>query len=91
MDELPDGLTLQRTTPSFDEHSTPAGLRRAHQVAPDVWGRLVVESGSVGFVFEDEPDVVRVVAAGDRQVIPPEVLHHVVVDGPVQFAVEFYR
>ncbi|MGB3735219.1 MAG: DUF1971 domain-containing protein [Ilumatobacter sp.] len=91
MDELPAGLTLQRTTPTFDEHSTPAGLRRAHQVAEGVWGRLVVETGSLGFVFEDEPDVVRVIGSGDQQVIPPAALHHVVLDGPVRFAVEFHR
>ena len=91
-DEMPAGLTLQRTTPPpFDEHSTPAGLRRAHQVAAGVWGRLVVESGSLGFVFEGQPDVVRRIGAEREQAIPPEVPHHVVLDGPVRFAVEFYR
>ena len=89
--ELPVGLTVQRTTPTFDEHSTPAGLRAAHSVAAGVWGRLVVEQGSVGFVFEDAPDDVRTVAAGEHQVIPPSRLHHVVIDGPVRFAVEFHR
>ena len=88
---MPTGLTLQRTTPTFDEHSTPAGLLRAHQVADGVWGRLVVESGSLGFVFEDEPDDVRVVGSGDEQIIPPTARHHVVLDGPVRFAVEFHR
>lgn len=88
---LPLGLTLQRTTPTFDESSVPAGLLRAHQVAANVWGRLVVEAGAIGFVFEDAPDDVRIVAAGQTQVIPPERPHHVVIDGPAQFAVEFYR
>lgn len=91
MHELPADVTLQRTTPTFDEHSTPTGLRRAHQVADGVWGRLVVERGSLGFVFENEPDVVLALGAGDVQVIPPTVLHHVVLDGPVRFAVEFHR
>lgn len=88
---LPDGLTLQRTTPTFDEQSTPAGLRAAHSVADSVWGRVMVTSGSLGFVFEDTPDEVRRVGAGEHQVIPPARLHHVVIDGPVQFAVEFHR
>ena len=39
----------------------------------------------------DAPDVVRVIGSGDEQVIPPSALHHVVLDGPVRFAVEFYR
>jgi len=91
VNELPPGLTMQRTTPTFDERSVPAGLLRAHQVADGVWGRLVVESGSLGFVFDDQPDETRIVGEGDHQVIPPTVLHHVVVDGPVRFAVEFHR
>jgi len=89
--ELPAGLAVQRTTPTFDENSTPAGLRGAHSVADGVWGRLVVEQGSLGFVFEDFPDDVRTVLAGEHQVIPPSRLHHVVIDGPVRFAVEFHR
>ena len=90
-DQLPAGLVLQRTTPTFDENSTPKGLRAAHAVAEGVWGRLVVTAGSLGFVFEDTPDEVRTVGAGDHQLIPPARLHHVVIDGPVQFAVEFHR
>lgn len=90
-ERLPSGLSLQRTTPIFDEHSTPSGLRAAHAIAAGVWGRLVVEDGALGFVFEDNPDDVRTVAAGSHQVIPPARLHHVVIDGPVRFAVEFHR
>ena len=89
--KLPDRVELQRTTPTFDEHSTPAGLRSAHAVADGVWGRLVVEDGSLGFVFEDTPDEVRTVVPGEHQVIPPNRLHHVIVDDPVRFAVEFHR
>lgn len=91
MMDLPDGLTLQRTTPTFDESSVPAGLLKAHSVADDVWGRLVVSTGSIGFVFDDEPDSIRTVAAGETQVIPPVRKHHLVVDGPATFAVEFHR
>ena len=90
LNQLPDGLTLQRTTPTFDEISTPKGLRAAHAVAERVWGRLVVEAGSIGFVFEDTPGDVRRVSAGEQQLIPPTRLHHVVIDGPVRFAVEFH-
>jgi len=89
--DLPDGLTLQRTTPIFDAHTTPAGLRKAHSIAAGVWGRLVVEDGSLGFVFEDAPDEIGTVTAGEYQVIPPGRLHHVVIGGPVRFAVEFHR
>ena len=92
MDEqLPSGLTLQRTTPTFDEDSTPPGLRSAHEIAEGVWGPLVVHAGSIGFVFEDAVHDLRIVGAGDHQVIPPARPHHVVIDGPVRFTVEFHR
>ena len=52
---MPDGLELVRTTDVFDQDSVPAGLLRAHRVADGVWGRLVVHSGAVTFVFDDEP------------------------------------
>ena len=89
--ELPDGLELVRTTDVFDEHHHPGGLLRAHRVADGVWGRLVVHSGHIGFVFEDRADRPLSVGAGDHVVIPPARLHHVEFDGPVTFAIEFHR
>lgn len=90
---LPPGLEHVRTTDVFDEHTAPAGLRRAHRVADGVWGRLVVHSGALRFRFEDDPsDQARIVAAGGAVVIPPARLHHVVFDqGPATFAIEFHR
>jgi tellurite resistance-related uncharacterized protein len=90
-EHLPDGLELVRTTAVWDEETVPAGVLSGHRVADGVWGQLVVRSGSVGFVFEDDPDVVIHVATDDRVVIPPGRFHHVVLDGPSTFVVEFYR
>lgn len=89
--EMPEGLELVRTTALWDEHTVPAGVLSGHRVADGAWGRLVVRSGAVGFVFEDEPDVTIQVATGDTVAIPPGRLHHVVLDGPATFVVEFYR
>ncbi len=88
---IPDGFELTRTTDMFDNDTVPSGLLKAHRVAESVWGRLVVSSGSVRFVFEDEPDDAVTVEAGGAAVIPPGRLHHVELDGPAAFAVEFYR
>jgi tellurite resistance-related uncharacterized protein len=88
---LPDDLELMRTTPVFDEGTVPGGLLAAHRVAGGVWGRLVVHSGALVFVFEDDPDRGRSVAAGESVVIPPERPHHLVVDEPVTFTIEFHR
>lgn len=89
--ELPEGLELTRTTDVFDEANHPGGLLRAHQVADGVWGRLVVHTGSLRFVFEDDADRPLTVAAGDSVAIPPARRHHVEFDGPVTFAIEFHR
>ncbi len=91
MSSLPPNLEHVRTTPEFDETSVPAGLLRAHRVADGVWGRLVVSAGRLVFVFEDRPEERRIVESGEHVVIPPAQLHHVELDGPVRFAVEFHR
>lgn len=90
-DSIPDGLELTRTTDVFDADTVPAGLLKAHRVAEGVWGRLVVLSGSVRFVFEDAPADALTVDAGDAVAIPPGRRHHVELDGPGSFVVEFYR
>ncbi len=88
---LPNGLVHQRTTDIFSNETVPAGLLRAHRVADGVWGLLVVHSGSVVFVFEDEPDEPNLIEAGDHMVIPPARLHHIELDEPTTFAIEFHR
>ena len=87
---LPDGLRLARTTPEFDETSVPAGLLKAHQIAEGVWGRIVVRSGSLDFMFEDESGEHHL-ESGDHLAIPPQRPHHVILSGPATFVVEFYR
>lgn len=88
---MPDGLELVRTTDVFDQGSVPAGLLRAHRVADGVWGRLVVLTGAVTFVFDDESDRPITVGAAGAVSIPPARQHHIELDGPATFAVEFYR
>lgn len=89
--ELPPGLEYVRTTDQWDNESVPRGLLRAHHVAAGVWGLLVVNSGQVQFLFEDAPDEVFTVGAGDSMPIPPQRKHRVVLDGPAILAVEFYK
>jgi len=89
--DIPDGFELTRTTDVFDNDTAPAGLLRAHRVADSVWARLLVHSGTLRFVFEDEPSAPITVPAGGMQAIPPGRLHHVEFEGPARFAVEFYR
>ena len=88
---IPDGFQLARTTDVFDNNTVPAGLLRAHRVANGVWGRLVVHTGVVVFVFEDQPDQPISVSAGQHVAIPSSRPHHLELDTPATFAVEFYR
>jgi tellurite resistance-related uncharacterized protein len=80
-----------RTTVVFDRVTAPHGLLRAHSLASEVWARLVVESGTVEFVFEDLPADVRTIGAGDDQVIPPVRSHHISPHGDATFYLEFHR
>lgn len=88
---MPTGLTLARTTPVFTADSVPDGLRRAHEVADGVWGRLVVSEGTVRFVFEDSPEAPVDVAAGGSVDIPPRRRHHVEPAPDAVFTVEFHK
>lgn len=94
-DRLPAGLEMVRTTPRFDNDSVPAGLLATHRVADGVWGRLVVHSGSLVLHAEaggeETAEASWRVSAGGSVVIPPGRPHHLVLDEPVQFAVEFHR
>lgn len=89
--DLPDDVTLARTTPTFDEHTVPDGLLSAHRTADAVWGRLVVLDGTLDFAFEDAAAAPRTLVVGERQVIPPGREHRVILTGPVNFHVEFHR
>ena len=90
-DGLPGGVRHVRTTPVFDESSVPAGLLAAHQLAAGVWARVVLQQGTLDFVFEDAPDRPLSLLEGESLVVPPQRLHHVVVAGPVRFVLELYR
>lgn len=87
--ELPDDLVVARTTATWDEHTLPTALRRAHRVAAGTWGRLRVEAGRLRFVAATVPPTDVEVVAGGSQAIPPDVEHAVEPLGAVRFAVEF--
>ena len=89
--ERPEGLRLVRTTRRFTELTVPAGLLASHRIATGVWGRLVVHSGSLTFEFEEGPEDPISLTAGEAHDIPPQRPHHLVIDSPVTFQVEFYK
>ena len=87
--ELPDGLQLIRTSPRWDEHTLPEGLKRSHRIAVGTWGRIVVHEGNLRFMARTEPGLNVIVGPGSTQAIPPEVEHEVQPLGRVCFSIDF--
>ena len=91
MKDLPPGLEAYRRTPTFDQDSVPAGLRRAHHTKAGVWGRIVVEEGALLYrILEPEVEE-QVLRPGEPGVVEPTIRHEVAPQGPVRFYVEFLR
>jgi tellurite resistance-related uncharacterized protein len=88
---LPDDVVLVRTTPVFDNDTVPAALLRAHRVSDDVWGRLVVHTGTLCFTFDDDPGEMIMLADGGSTAIPPGRQHHLELHGPTTFVIEFWK
>jgi tellurite resistance-related uncharacterized protein len=91
MKTLPDNLTHYKSTPEFNQDSVPAGLLRKHTTGADVWGRIVVQEGSLRYCIEEPQAQQHLLEPGRVGVIEPQVAHHVEVIGPVRFLVEFHR
>ncbi len=87
--ELPDGLRVARTAGPFDATTLPDGLRDDHRVAAHTWGLLRILEGEIDFSMATAPPTERILASGDEQPIPPDVVHRLDVRGPVRLVVEF--
>jgi tellurite methyltransferase len=88
--ELPDGLRLVRTSPLWDEHTMPVGLRRSHRIAAGTWGRVVVHDGHLQFTAQTDPEIQVVLGSSMTQAIPPEVEHKVQPLIQVRFSIDFF-
>jgi tellurite resistance-related uncharacterized protein len=87
---LPEAVEAYRTIGPFDAASLPAGLRRTHDLKQGTWGKIVLERGSIGFVWEDEAGGRQEVGAPAEIVVPPQVPHHVEGDD-FELTITFYR
>lgn len=87
---LPAGVEAYRTIGPFDAASLPAGLRRTHDLKEGTWGKISLEQGSLGFVWEDATGGRDDLAAPAELVVPPQVPHHVLGDD-FRLSITFYR
>ena len=85
-------LETYRSIGPFDSETLPKGLLREHQLKPGSWARLSVHSGSVNFHWDD-------VSGGKKEhleaegsvLVPPQVPHHLEIDGPFLLTIDFKR
>jgi len=87
---LPEGAEKVGSTPLMNQETVVPGILKKHLAPKGKWGYIVVESGSLEYIWEDTPDEVIHADPGHPIVIFPERFHHVVITGPVEFRVEFY-
>jgi tellurite resistance-related uncharacterized protein len=87
---LPEGAEKAGSTPSMNEETVVPGILKKHLAPKGKFGYLVVEEGSLQFVWEDDEDNVLDADPAHPIVIFPERYHHVSITGKVRFRVEFY-
>jgi tellurite resistance-related uncharacterized protein len=87
---LPTGARKIGSTPSMTEETAVKGILKKHLAPKDKYGLVVVEEGSLQFVWEDDQENILDSDADHPIVIAPERFHHVALTGPVKFRVEFY-
>ena len=87
---LPEHAEKAGSTKLMNQETVVPGILKKHLAPKGKWGYLVVESGSLQYVWEDDTENVLDAAPGHPIVIFPERFHHVVITGPVEFHVEFY-
>jgi tellurite methyltransferase len=87
--ELPSTASTVRTSPIWDEHTMPAGLRRRHRLGERIWGLLVVHEGGLRCALRTQVPINVVLTPARTQALPPGVDHEVTPQGHVRFSIEF--
>ena len=88
---LPEGARKIGSTPTMTEDTVVPGILKKHLAPRGRFGYLVVEDGSLQFIWEDDAANPLDAASGHPIVIFPERFHRVKINGRVRFRVEFYE
>lgn len=86
---LPDNVTAYKRTPTFDQYTLPAGLRREHRTKAGVWALIHVQEGSLRYRVLDPPGE-EILVPGKPGVVRPEQPHEVEPLGAIRMFVEFF-
>ncbi len=87
---LPKGLEKVGETPVMNQENVFPGILEKHMAPKNKWGKIVVISGSLNYVWEDNVEDILKADINNPIVIEPERYHHVILTGEVKFKVEFY-
>ena len=87
---LPEHAEKAGETKRMNQDTVVPGILKKHLAPKGKWGYLVVESGSLEYIWEDDPEHILTADPDHPIVIYPERFHHVEITGPVEFKVEFY-
>ncbi len=90
-EELPKDAVKVGETPNMTETTVVKGILKNHLAPKGKIGLVVVEEGSLEYIWEDDKENVLVADKDHPIVIESERYHHVVITGPVIFRVEFYK
>lgn len=88
--DIPLGLTLKGSSPTFTEDSLPAALLEEHALALGRWGVLHLVEGNAWFINLATGEEHYIEAPGLVN-IEPEVPHKLRLDGPMRCRLDFYR
>ncbi len=87
---LPETAEKVGSTKLMNQETVVPGILKKHLTPKGKWGNIVIESGSLQFIWEDDPETIIDADPGHPIVIFPERFHHVIITGDVEFLVEFY-
>jgi tellurite resistance-related uncharacterized protein len=80
-----------KSTPEFNERSTPLALKQDHTTAKGVWAKINVLEGALTYYISGDTPEQHKLTVGAAGIIEPQVKHYVDVSAPVRFRVDFYR
>ncbi len=89
-EKLPPNVVKVGSTDPMDETNILSGLLKNHATSSGKFGYLVVQAGSLQFVWEDNNEIFDS-DSSHPIVIFPERVHHVQLIGKVRFHIEFYK
>lgn len=88
---LPPNLIAYKKTPIFSGETVPPGLLKTHTTRVGTWGKICVVKGRLLYIIEKDPIEEIELDSEKFGVVEPQVPHHVVPIGDVEFYVEFYH